>query len=363
MKPTFSIIIPVYNVEPYLRECLDSVMAQTVEDWESICVDDGSTDGSGAILDEYAAKDQRFRVIHQANAGVSEARNKGLDEAKGEWISFIDADDWIDKAFLAKLCQVSRVSQTDIVFSCVKKVFEAGDSKIIGPGHSGLYAPEDLYTTYNSLCAWSWGKIYRSRLWKGVRFPVGIAYSEDRYILHEVLYQLKKVAVVTDAPYFYRMRGDSAYGSEWNPAKLQQRLGLKRQIDFFSAHGYDKALYFTVGLYFKWISPGIAKLDKCGNHNEPSADTMRVEMREVKRRYWGGFVRYQRKEQWEEFPSITDLRVRVETAISHHGRISPIRRLWYLIAYDGLYATIKRFCRKIARYWRTFAVCKRVCVD
>lgn len=93
MCPFFSIVIPVYNVAPYLRECLDSVLAQTFGDWEAICVDDGSADGSGAILDEYAARDKRFLVIHQPNGGVSAARNKGLDMAKGEWIGFLDADD------------------------------------------------------------------------------------------------------------------------------------------------------------------------------------------------------------------------------------------------------------------------------
>lgn len=82
-KPFSSIIIPVYNVAPYLRECLDSVLAQTLGDWECICVDDGSTDGSGAILDEYAAMETRFRVIHQANAGVAGARNRGLNAARG----------------------------------------------------------------------------------------------------------------------------------------------------------------------------------------------------------------------------------------------------------------------------------------
>lgn len=93
MNPTFSIIIPVYDVAPYLRECLDSVLAQTFTNWEAICVDDGSTDGSSTILDEYAAKDGRFHMIHQTNAGVSAARNAALDLATGDWVCFLDADD------------------------------------------------------------------------------------------------------------------------------------------------------------------------------------------------------------------------------------------------------------------------------
>lgn len=95
MRPVFSIIIPVYNVAPYLRECLDSVLAQNFPDWEAICVDDGSIDESGAILDEYAAKDKRFRVIHKENGGVSSARNVGLDTARGAWVWFVDGDDMI----------------------------------------------------------------------------------------------------------------------------------------------------------------------------------------------------------------------------------------------------------------------------
>lgn len=89
----FSIIVPVYNVAPFVCACLDSLLAQSEEDWEAICIDDGSTDGSGEILDQYAEKDSRIRVIHKVNGGVSSARNRGLEEAKGEWILFLDGDD------------------------------------------------------------------------------------------------------------------------------------------------------------------------------------------------------------------------------------------------------------------------------
>ena len=115
-----AILIPVYNAEKYLRECLDSVLAQTFPDWEAICVDDGSTDGSGAILDEYAAKDGRFRVIHQKNAGVSAARNAALDVAKGEWVCFVDADDVIDRDWLRAMMlgRKSNLQKDIVVFIC-----------------------------------------------------------------------------------------------------------------------------------------------------------------------------------------------------------------------------------------------------
>lgn len=99
-SPKISIIVPVYNVEKYLRHCLDSIRAQTFTDFECICIDDGSSDGSGKILDEYAEKDSRFVVIHKDNGGVSSARNAGLDVARGEWLAFVDSDDWVEKDFL-----------------------------------------------------------------------------------------------------------------------------------------------------------------------------------------------------------------------------------------------------------------------
>ena len=115
MKPFFSIIIPVYNVAPYLRECLDSVLAQTFTDWECLCVDDGSADESGSILDEYAQRDSRFLVFPKKNGGVSAARNLALDNAKGEWICFLDGDDVWDVTFLSEIVKMLHGQKPDLV--------------------------------------------------------------------------------------------------------------------------------------------------------------------------------------------------------------------------------------------------------
>ena len=112
---TFSIVIPVYNVAPYLRESLDSVLAQTFTDWEAICVDDGSTDASGAILDAYAAKDARFKVIHQSNGGVSAARNVALEKVQGDWVGFADPDDVLHRDWLSNFKQLIDSHDVDIV--------------------------------------------------------------------------------------------------------------------------------------------------------------------------------------------------------------------------------------------------------
>lgn len=115
MHMRFSIIIPVYNAEKYLRECLDSVLAQTYSDWEAICVDDGSTDVSGAILDEYAARDSRFKVIHQENGGEAVARNTGLVNATGEWVTWLDADDFYAADRLEEAVRIAEMENPDII--------------------------------------------------------------------------------------------------------------------------------------------------------------------------------------------------------------------------------------------------------
>ncbi|MCH5327993.1 MAG: glycosyltransferase family 2 protein [Coprobacter sp.] len=112
----FSIIIPVYNVAPYIRKCLDSVLTQDVNDWEALLIDDGSTDGSGSVCDEYAGRDSRFRVFHKTNGGVSSARNMGLDNARGEWVWYVDPDDWLAEDALTFLADAVNGKNCDTVF-------------------------------------------------------------------------------------------------------------------------------------------------------------------------------------------------------------------------------------------------------
>ena len=128
-----SIVMPVYNVERYLRECLDSLLAQTFVDWELICVDDGSTDGSGRILDEYAVRDSRIRPVHQANAKVHAARNRALDMAQGEWIGFLDPDDlialrWLETAMKYAKDDVDLVRQSCVFGRVCPDGFAGADS-------------------------------------------------------------------------------------------------------------------------------------------------------------------------------------------------------------------------------------------
>lgn len=122
-----SIIVPVYNAEKYIRKCLDSILAQTHTNWEAILVDDGSPDNSGAICDEYAAKDNRFRVIHQENGGVVNARNKAIATANGEHLAFVDSDDYIEPDMLKEMVSLAKRESLDIVWCDAKAIFKEGE--------------------------------------------------------------------------------------------------------------------------------------------------------------------------------------------------------------------------------------------
>ena len=121
MIDLISVIVPVYNVEPYLRKCVDSILAQSYSNLEVILVDDGSPDGCGAICDEYAAKDARVRVIHKPNGGISDARNAGLDIMTGDYVTFVDSDDWIDEQHLSSLYALVK-GGADIAVSDVRRI-------------------------------------------------------------------------------------------------------------------------------------------------------------------------------------------------------------------------------------------------
>jgi len=173
-----SVIIPVYNVAPYLRECLDSVLAQTFTDWEAVCVDDGSTDGSGDILDEYAKRDARVHVIHQANGGLSAARNAGMDAAAGEWLFFLDSDDVIVRDAFERLSAIVAEGRYDAVFTGMLISFTK-DPPVHSLGDSSVYVSSEerrngafLLRMKNPLWGYAQLRFLRRDLFGGIYFPI-----------------------------------------------------------------------------------------------------------------------------------------------------------------------------------------------
>ena len=193
-RKMFSIIVPIYNAEKLIARCVDSITAQEEKDFELILVDDGSKDSSPAICDAYSRKDKRIKTIHKENGGVSSARNKGLEEAKGDWIVFVDADDWIDKQCLSHYKEWT--NQYDMVISnATKELSYNGEAEMID--YIENFAP----TFLGGVCH---HKAIKAELLKDKRFDRGMRFSEDSLFMANVVKNCKSVKVTTHKDYNYQ---------------------------------------------------------------------------------------------------------------------------------------------------------------
>ena len=212
-----SVIVPVYNVEKYLKQCLDSIVNQTFKDIEIICVNDGSTDSSRTILEEYAKKDSRIKIIDKENGGLSSARNAGIKKAKGNFISFIDSDDWVDITMFEKLYKNITELNTDISICAVNlydeekqeinskdKYFNLGffDKTFDNRAFSYL----DTKPFIMDVCVMAWNKLYRKSLLDktGTIFPEGLIW-EDGPFFFSIFFKTQRVSLVRDLLYYYRI--------------------------------------------------------------------------------------------------------------------------------------------------------------
>ena len=225
-----SVIVPVYKAEPYLHKCVDSILAQTHKNLEVILVDDGSPDCCPSICDEYAAKDSRVRVIHKENGGVSSARNAGLDVATGDYIGFVDSDDWIAPEMYEKLLDTLQNQDAAAAvcgyIECDEKGTMSREIKPYRTGRiSGLEAARNiLYSTASRNGAFDgpyeiyvvcWNKIYRREVFKLTRFDQTLTNGEDALVEFQIFSGIQRVAVVNKSLYFYRQRNGSATHGEF----------------------------------------------------------------------------------------------------------------------------------------------------
>lgn len=214
MEFGISLIIPVYNVAPYLRECLNSILGQKYTNWEAICVDDGSTDGCDKILDEYAAKDNRIRVVHQANAGVCAARNAALEVAKGGWIGFVDADDVISPEWIAVWYGNIRKNPEVQVVKMRDHRWVDGDvpSAVTTWGTEWYYGSNDI-SNYAASCITGYciaRYIIRRDVIGNQRFCAGVRINEDVIFVSKIMFSITSLCVCSYDGYYYRMRSESA---------------------------------------------------------------------------------------------------------------------------------------------------------
>lgn len=205
-KCLISIVIPVYNAEKYLRQCLDSIISLTYDNWECLLVDDGSKDGSPAICDEYVAKDSRFQVFHKENGGVSSARNMGLDNSNGQWICFVDADDYLSPNYLNDIGNdnIDLILFTSYSFQKKMKPYEKqniGNITSVTKEETKSKLRELLHT---HLFRVPWGKIIKKRCIGDIRFELGQKIGEDTVFLYTILQNVSSFKTMPDHIYYWQ---------------------------------------------------------------------------------------------------------------------------------------------------------------
>jgi glycosyltransferase involved in cell wall biosynthesis len=283
MSAKVSVIIPVYNVQEYIRECVHSVMAQTFADLEILAVDDGSRDGSAAILKELAAEDSRIRILSKENGGLSDARNYGIAHAQGEFLAFIDGDDLADPGMIQLLAEAAQKDNADIAVSDMSYFYEDGHSSFSSGGEFSLGSVRenpDLIAINNSAC----NKLYRRSLFDDVSFPKGLWY-EDLATVPILLYKAKRIVKVSQPLYRYRQRTGSIAHSE-DRRIFDIYTAIDMVIRYVRAHGAEpqvlqqlQRLYVLHGLDLTTLR--IKDFDR----HEVRAEYLAENMRRLKQAY------------------------------------------------------------------------------
>ena len=249
-----SVIVPIYNVEKYLERCVKSIEIQTYKDFEIILVDDGSTDGSSKICDDLCCEYSNIVVIHKENGGLSDARNKGIENASGEYLVFIDSDDYIKSDMLEVLYSNLEKYDADISVCYFNYVDELG--KDLSPKNeamrvdvlSGEEAIADLDKVFVTAC----NKLYKKAVFNGVAFPYG-KFHEDEYVIHRILYNARKIVVTNERLYFYVQHKDSIMGDYTNKKYYDAIEAFEERMVFLETKKLYSGVECTYRSYFRYL--------------------------------------------------------------------------------------------------------------
>lgn len=268
MENLISVVIPIYNMELYLKECIESVLNQTYTNLEILLIDDGSTDSSLEICKKYAALDRRIVVIHQENKGLSGARNTGIKKAHGKYLAFVDSDDYINKMMIEKLyCAINKSEGVELAVCGIQCIYDhnfQGEKQevrsiIKDEECDAQIAIERLF----SPLAESWqyvvscNKLYKSSLFDNVCFLESYIH-EDEIIIHRILGQCKKIVFISDILYYYRQRNGSITAAEYTAQHLDYFKAIEDRIIYFKNTNRKKLLeksasqfwYGTINRYY-----------------------------------------------------------------------------------------------------------------
>ena len=247
---TVSIIVPIYKVEDYIRECIDSILAQTYPDFELILVDDGSPDDCGRICDDYAKGDNRIKVVHKVNGGISSARNAGLEVAKGEWIMHVDGDDWIEPDMIESLIEAAQITGADMVIGDFVKYGPSAGYNKLPTWSSDKKKSMTNYIAY--VMTTIWGSIAKRSLYAdhSLKSPDGISYCEDFHLIVRLCHFVNKIVNVHRPFYHYRYRPTSIVSNMSRKTEADEQWVYQDTIRFFKEQGvyedYRKVMSWRV---------------------------------------------------------------------------------------------------------------------
>ncbi len=250
--PLVSLIVPIYNVQDYLDRCIESLLQQTFDNIEIILVDDGSTDNSGVIADQYASSYDNVSVIHKNNGGLSSARNQGLKMARGEWVAFVDSDDYIGKEYVQKLIKLASITKSDIA-ACNKSTIrlDGTESESIIRWPNGVLtgkeaAKEKLNNNWPSQI---WLLLIKKKIFteNNIVFPIGREY-ESTAVIPELFYYSRLVAFTNEKLYYYAVRGNSISRKPFTTKTYEDKLAVIKDTDDFLRSQNVENLYY----YFKY---------------------------------------------------------------------------------------------------------------
>lgn len=269
MDNLISVIVPVYNVEKYLNECIDSILSQTYENFELLLIDDGSTDTSSEICKSYLEKDSRIRYFRKENGGLSDARNYGIERANGEYITFIDSDDYIEKTYLEVLVNEITSNQSDVAVVNYVRVDEKGvTSYDIVPGKdlilTGLEALKNIFYQ-NCISVSANAKLYKKEIFKDIKFPKGKLY-EDISTIPFIFLKAKKIAYSSQVLYKYRIRSGSITESDFKEKDFQMIENTLVVLKYIEEN--DKTLIQSANSYLLSKSSTLLFLVEKSNHEK-----------------------------------------------------------------------------------------------
>ena len=262
-----SVIVPVYKVEKYLNRCVESILAQSFQDYELILVDDGSPDRCGQMCDRFAEKDSRIRVIHQVNGGLSAARNTGIDRALSggstKWLTFIDSDDWIHPRYLEILYQTALRYHVAVSVAGHLRKKEKGDASPAQDSDTSMKAegdiglaepiveictPQELLLRHPWDYNYAWGKLYARGLFRTLRYPEGKNF-EDTFTTYRALAESGRIAWIDQALYYYFYNPQGISAGLWTPSELAVLEGMRQQMNFYRKKGWEEAYRAEEKLY------------------------------------------------------------------------------------------------------------------